>query len=452
MNYKFENDSLLRQISPLEKQVEKEKKETDKVKEENDGLKKQISFLNEEMKSIRTEKVTLKEENASLKEREASAVDSLQCERTAMFALKKQKKSEEEMFETEKNLLNEEIAALKKEISSLKKAQIPYDIYKEKQHKDIEKIFSDRQTAFPYVAAIANEYLTIDLKRLEEIAQHGTYYQRKEQSIKIRELRAQTKEFLEEYKVYEYQLKYLIDCYPALQDLLDSNDEPDADFSYKDIDPIRKYLSKEEYDSLSECARNQLALDRYVESRKKSNWQIGRDYELSVGYQFEKEGNKVIYFGSTEGLSDLGRDIIVLNEAKKTAIIIQCKYWSAEKVIHEKHINQLFGTGTCYSIDHPEYKVSMLFVTNITLSPTAKAFAEKLNVQYRELMPLREFPRIKCNIGRDEYGLSTKIYHLPMDQQYDNVVIKDKGECWAYTTKEAEDKGFRRAYRWHGDS
>ena len=62
-----------------------------------------------------------------------------------------------------------------------------------------------------------------------------------------------------------------------------------------------------------------------------------------------------------------------------------------------------------------------------------------------------DYPRIKCNVGRDSYGFKTKIYHLPFDQQYDNVIIEpQKGECFAFTVEEAENKGFRRAYTWHG--
>ena len=107
-------------------------------------------------------------------------------------------------------------------------------------------------------------------------------------------------------------------------------------FDYPDHDPIRDYLSSEEYHQLSESERNQLALDRYVESHKKSKWQIGRDYELSVGYQYEKKGYKVQYTGSLEGIADLGRDLIA--SKGDTVLVIQCKYWSAEKVIREKHI------------------------------------------------------------------------------------------------------------------
>ena len=52
---------------------------------------------------------------------------------------------------------------------------------------------------------------------------------------------------------------------------------------------------------------------------------------------------------------------------------------------------------------------------------------------------------IKCNINRTT---KEKIYHLPFDQQYDNVKIDDVGEFFAMTVQEAEDAGFRRAKRW----
>lgn len=52
---------------------------------------------------------------------------------------------------------------------------------------------------------------------------------------------------------------------------------------------------------------------------------------------------------------------------------------------------------------------------------------------------------IKCNISKD----GEKIYHLPFDQQYDRVSIANKkGACYVATVAEAEEQGFRRAYKW----
>ena len=95
--------------------------------------------------------------------------------------------------------------------------------------------------------------------------------------------------------------------------------------------------------------------------------------------------------------------------------------------------------------------VTPVFVTNIELSPTARAVAKYLRVRVVENYPMQEYPRIKCNIGKDEYGNPVKIYHLPMDQQYDSVIISpSKKEFKAMTVAEAEAAGFRRAYKWHG--
>ncbi len=87
-------------------------------------------------------------------------------------------------------------------------------------------------------------------------------------------------------------------------------------------------------------------------------------------------------------------------------------------------------------------------MTTYELSDEAKRFAKHLNVEVNEIFELQEYPMIKCNISQ---GSGEKIYHLPMDQQYDAVIIGDReGECYARTVAEAERKGFRRAFRWSG--
>jgi len=54
----------------------------------------------------------------------------------------------------------------------------------------------------------------------------------------------------------------------------------------------------------------------------------------------------------------------------------------------------------------------------------------------------------KCNISQKT---KEKIYHLPFDQQYDKVLIEEKNECYVETCEEAENLGFRRAWRWQGN-
>jgi hypothetical protein len=171
---------------------------------------------------------------------------------------------------------------------------------------------------------------------------------------------------------------------------------------------------------------------------------------LYVGYKYSQKGYDVDYFGSYMGLEDLGRDLI----AKKSSeiLIIQCKYWSEKKLIHENHINQLYGTMICYCIEHQVIieNVKGILVTNIELSPMAKKMASYLGIRYVEHYESGDYPCIKCNIGHGEFGETTKIYHLPFDQQYDSTKIQNQGEFFAMTVAEAETAGFRRAYKWFG--
>lgn len=81
-----------------------------------------------------------------------------------------------------------------------------------------------------------------------------------------------------------------------------------------------------------------------------------------------------------------------------------------------------------------------------------KRISVKFDVKVIANRDFEEFPRIKCNINRDEFGSETKIYHLPMDQQYDRTKITKEGEFFAFTVEEAVKKGFRRAYKWFGNS
>jgi uncharacterized protein YqiB (DUF1249 family) len=248
-------------------------------------------------------------------------------------------------------------------------------------------------------------------------------------------------------------LAYLLQLFPSLSELIeyDYSELPKlTDEALSEAhDNTRDYLSKEEWDRLTVSERNQLALDRYVESRKKTNWQIGRDYEEYIGYTYRKSGYTVDNYGERMGLEDLGRDIIA-KKGNKT-FIIQCKYWSQKKQIHENHINQLFGTVTSYCIEHgiEGKNVTGILITNTNLSEAAKKFAERLGIQYQENVEIGNYPRIKCNVGHDEWG-GTHIYHLPFDQQYDAAVISKPGEFYAMTVAEAERAGFRRAFKWFG--
>ncbi|MFY9265336.1 MAG: restriction endonuclease [Solirubrobacterales bacterium] len=246
-------------------------------------------------------------------------------------------------------------------------------------------------------------------------------------------------------KFYEEQFPWLLD----LRDLEEERDYVGADSTQEQRDarrdPVHAWLAPDEYEKLSTVDRNQLALDRYLSSRK-NRWQVGRDYERYIGFLRESEGFLVRYQGIVDGYDDLGRDLIC--ERDTHIEVIQCKRWSSKKTIHEKHVFQLFGTVVLARIENPERDVTGTFTTTTSLSDRARAFAAELDIEVEEEVPMDDYPRIKCNISQVD---GSKIYHLPFDQQYDSTVIEHaRGERWVQAVEEAEALGFRRALRWRG--
>jgi predicted GNAT superfamily acetyltransferase len=322
------------------------------------------------------------------------------------------------------------------------------------QRQHLERLARQKSQGFPWLAEAYSEYFYLcDL----EIANHlDTKKHPAHKSAEVvREVAAQRRITERLYRVLRCKLEYYERLFPWLVDFGDE----DIDDLVKQIvdrrivrgepeepdDPVKIYVTQAEYSKMSVAGRNQLALDRYWR-KKKSRWEVGRDYERFVGYTYESGGYGVHYQGIVEGLADLGRDLMCVKDNHTE--IIQCKYWSKEKLIHEKHIFQLYGTFIAYKIDHPEREVSARFVTSTALSDRARQFANALYINVLENQPLHHYPCIKCNVSRRD---GTKIYHLPFDQQYDRTIIEnERNECYVETVKEAEDLGFRRAFRWHG--
>lgn len=325
----------------------------------------------------------------------------------------------------------------------------------EKKDALYERIKEENNETLEYISSLMSDHLTLQYQISANYLVRKKHPARKE-ALRIRELRKETKTIIQRSKILEYRYEYLFRLFPDLELYVDDIESirelsglSNLDELEERVDRTRHYLSLDEYNSLSEIERNQLALDRYIQSQK-SKWQIGRDYELFIGHEYASDGWNVDYFGIDKQLEDMGRDLVVTNG--DTVHIVQCKYWAQGKLIHEKHIAQLYGTTVQFILSSfSKKKVVPVLATNISLSETAVSFAEYLDVKVIDKKQMTEFPRIKCNINRDESGLETKIYHLPMDQQYDRTRISKHGEFFASTIQEAVDAGFRRAWRWYGN-
>lgn len=356
---------------------------------------------------------------------------------------------EQEKLKQKKHQIAREAELAAENIESLKKAaQQEAEFSKEACEiitSIVEKLINEKCDAYPYMAGIRADLLTHHYEMSSDWLENKIRPALKE-AARIKELTKETKQIIKEKKIVEYKLAYIETLFPNIADIFDSEFNYDENFTLEtddNTDRVRNFLSHDEYIKLSTAEKNQLALDRYLINRK-SKWQIGRDYEMYIGQGFEHKGFSVEYTGIIENIEDMGRDLIAKKE-KKT-YIVQCKNWSQEKTIHEKHIFQLYGTVVLKKLESPsDEKIRGVFVTTTTLSEKARQIAKHLNIWVYQKVTLKDFPRIKCNINRTT---NEKIYHLPFDQQYDTAQIEaSRGEFYALTVKEAEEKGFRRAFR-----
>jgi len=315
--------------------------------------------------------------------------------------------------------------------------------------KEIETILLDREKTYKWLSPLIADIKTVlkEQNRPYEETIRGKRYP--ESQAKVSVLIQEKKKLEKENATLRYSLEYIKALIPETEEMVDFDEH-----KTENADNPNHFLAKGEYIALSDKEKNKRALE-YYKTRNKRDWEIGRDFERFIGYEYEKLGYEVEYFGIEKRLEDLGRDLI----AKKgnDTLIIQCKYWSKNKTIHEKHIAQLYGTTIVYELRQQAITlprtVRGVFVTHTILSEEAKRFAKYLNIEIIESKELGEYPAIKCKVGKNrETGKITKIYHLPMDQQYDATKIdKENGDCYVFTIDEAETKGFRRAYHWSGE-
>jgi hypothetical protein len=359
----------------------------------------------------------------------------------------------------------QKLEALEKKILELNQENKEHLNTIEQREKALKKIIEEKSQGFPWLASAIAEFYSYQDTEIENYLKRKKHPAYKSAEA-VRKVSKEKRMLRKQLKIAENFVNYYETLFPwineyvgeDLDELLESIIQSEKETGVKD--PVLRFIPRAEFEKLSTTERNQKALDRYLASRKRP-WKIGRDYERYIGYLYEKKGYSVEYIGIEKGLEDFGRDLIC--SKGKEVEVVQCKCWASHKVIHEKHINQLYGTAVKYYIEQREMtkqkgnlilfpnlirsgQIRATFVTSTTLSSTARKFANALGVKIVEEKSLEKYPLIKCNIASS----GEKIYHLPFDQQYDRTLIKNQGEFYASSIKEAESKGFRRAFRWQG--
>lgn len=359
-------------------------------------------------------------------------------------------------YEQKKNELNDLLSTIRKEREYFESAAQQERKSLDHKKQGIFQMAKERQIGFPWLAKAYDELFHIGEKEVINYLRNKAHPALSAAEIvvgqsKLRrdaERRAKIAEYLVEY--YENIAPFLVDLKEEVDIATEQERDLLKEYSEEELeDETTQYLSKEEYRKLPSVERNQLALDRFWK-RPKSKWFIGRLYERYVGYLYESQDYDVEYVGIFKGFEDLGRDLIC--QKGKDFIVIQCKNWAKFRTIYEKHIFQFFGTVFQYKDENPGRKIRAIFYTSTELSKLARRFASELGIELKENFTFdKDYPCIKCHTSKADSTYAprgTKIYHLPFDQQYDKTKLEKKyGEFYCRTVEEAEDAGFRRAFR-----
>ena len=260
------------------------------------------------------------------------------------------------------------------------------------------------------------------------------------------------------YRVYNKYKKYDNSLSPKLNKK--RLDEFEYIYNQKLFKLISGLIEKRKNEELikkkkdDKAKRDKLYIEKYGKelaeylnpTKKLSAEELGLRFERYIGYIYEESGyNNVNYNGATQKKADGGIDLIIIT--KEYHIIIQCKYYGKNSLIHENSINQFYSAFLKYKKRNPFMEVVPIFVTAYdNLDSEAREslyfFKEIIHKVYAMSYPL-EYPTIKCNINKHD---KRKIYHLPTDPNYDRIKIDiNRGNLYCFTPSEAESLGFIRS-------
>jgi hypothetical protein len=194
-------------------------------------------------------------------------------------------------------------------------------------NEELVRLLKEKSAAMPWIAEMVADVLWVrderDAEQLETKAHPAP-----KAAETVREHAQEKGRLRIEKRLVEYRLALMESLFPWLREIGFADAEKVAEAKVReaddDGDPVARWLSKDEWSSLSVTERNQRALDRYKE-RAKSDWEIGRDFERFIGYHWENNGYDVVYYGAIKGFDDFGRDLIITGKTGKIALI-QCKY------------------------------------------------------------------------------------------------------------------------------
>jgi hypothetical protein len=256
------------------------------------------------------------------------------------------------------------------EVSEMRESFSQISAKKDFLIEGLTNILEQRKSQFPWLASAFADFNVLAAERDAKVLE-SKKHPAKKAADEVREHALRRREAEKRFRVLRYRVEYYERLFPWIVDYV-GDDVPDYAVDVSGFenqttdDPASNWLTKAEYEKLSSAEKYQKALDNWSR-RKKSNWEIGRDYERYVGYLYETMGYEVEFTGAIDGFEDMGRDVIARRGSE--LVLIQCKYWSSEKEIREKHIFQLFGSALEYAFRFSDFRIQKSFFENPTKIP-----------------------------------------------------------------------------------
>lgn len=138
---------------------------------------------------------------------------------------------------------------------------------------------------------------------------------------------------------------------------------------------------KEKIDSLTrQLADLETSLNQ-DERNLQERLKVGQIYEKYVGRYLQRKGYTVEYKGIKRGFDDEGIDLICCKDEEM--LLIQCKNWAKDKVLHENYIFQLYGAWKFYEVTEKKKAAAALYCT-CKVTNQARIIARILDIQIVE--------------------------------------------------------------------
>lgn len=135
-----------------------------------------------------------------------------------------------------------------------------------------------------------------------------------------------------------------------------------------------------ERDLLIDSYENELG---YNSASQKERQKAGIEFENYIAKQLRQDKWRIKYNGEIKGFNDEGIDLICTKK-NEDVMLVQCKNWAEDKIIHENYVFAVYGAGNYYKLKEGLDDVRIVFYATCRMSNQAKIIARQLGVEVHD--------------------------------------------------------------------